>query len=153
MTHLTANRDTPTSREKTAMTSKRTKTKTLVLMSLAAGLILAGCSSAADTTSKNLSAAADNFEISRSIVFINAITDKNLLTIEGRCSINDNGNQLEVTCKVGEDAYTKDFLGLSDNVTYVAHQLETASADPYHHRVILRPETLVPNFDLDTSGG
>lgn len=129
------------------------KAKLTLAAIVAGGLVLAGCSSAADTTSKNLSAAADNFEISRSIVFINAITDKDLLTIEGRCSINDNGNQLEVTCKVGEDAYTKDFLGLSDNVTYVAHQLETTSVDPYHHRVILRPETLVPNLDLDTSGG
>lgn len=124
-----------------------------IAAALAGGLILTGCTSAADTTSDNISTAADNFEISRSIVFINGITDKTLLTIEGRCSINDSGQQLEVTCKIGEDAYTKDFLGLSDNVTYVAHQLETASVDPYHHRVILRPETLVPNLDLDKSGG
>jgi hypothetical protein len=100
-----------------------------------------------------LSEAADTFEITRSIVFVNGITDKVWLTIEGRCSINDQGNQLEVTCKVGDNKYTKDFYGKGNNSFYVAHQLESAFSDPYHHRVILRPETIVPNFDMDTSGG
>lgn len=127
--------------------------KLLVAGVVGLGIVLAGCSSAADKTSENLSTAADNFEISRSIVFVNGITDKVLLSVEGRCSIADQGGQLEVTCKVGEDAYTKDFAGKSDNTFYIVHQLESASVDPYHHRVIFRPETIVPNFDLDTSGG
>jgi len=117
--------------------------------------ILAGCSSAADTTSKNLSAAADNFEIERKIVFVNGITDKAVLTIEGKCSINDSGTQLEVTCKTGAnpDTFKKHFLGRSDNMTYFAEQIDAVEADPFHYRVVIRPETLVPDFDLQTSGG
>lgn len=112
---------------------------------------LAACDSEAATSSRNISVAADNFEIDRRIVFYNGITDTYMLTIEGRCSISDQGNQLEVTCKTGDDEYIKHFLGLSDNVTYVAEQLESADVDGFRHRVIFRPETIVPDFDLETS--
>ena len=120
---------------------------------VAAGLVLTGCTKQADTVSDNISAAADSFEIGRKIVFFNGITDKYLLTIEGFCSINDQGNQLEVTCKTGEDGYKKHFLGLSDNVSYFAEQVDSANVDPFHYRVIFRPETVIPSFDLQTSGG
>ncbi|OFT62603.1 hypothetical protein HMPREF3159_03565 [Brachybacterium sp. HMSC06H03] len=119
---------------------------------------LAACS-AADRSSRNLSVAADNFEIERRITFINGITDTYLLTIEGFCSIKeDQGgdgsvSQLEVTCKVGDDQYEKHFLGLSDNVTYLSEQIETESVDPYKPRIIFRPETIIPDVDIETSVG
>lgn len=116
-------------------------------------LLLSGCSSSASKVSDNISTAADNFEINRRVVFVNGITDKVLMTLEGRCSINDQGNQLEVTCKVGPDAYEKHFLGKSDNVFYMAIQARPVDADEYHTRVIFKPENIVPNFDIQTSGG
>jgi hypothetical protein len=121
----------------------------------AAAAMLTGCT-AADTASHNISTAAENFEVLRRIVFFNGITDTYLLTIEGRCNIEDEGNQLEVTCKIaegdGEDAYTKHFLGLSDNVTYFVEQLEVVNVDEFHHRIVFRPVTIVPDLDLQTSG-
>lgn len=48
---------------------------------------LSACSSDADVVSKNISKAADQFEIQRRIVFFNGITDTYLMTIEGRCSL------------------------------------------------------------------
>lgn len=131
---------------------KTTKMLAAVATVATAGIMLTGCTSEADTSSDNLSKAAENFEILRRIVFFNGITDTYLMTIEGYCSIDDDGNQLEVTCKVGEDKYTKDFLHLSDNVSYFAEQMEAADVDPFHHRVIFRPETIVPDIDLETSG-
>lgn len=112
-------------------------------------LITAGCTSKADRVSDNLSAAADNFEIQRRIVFINGITDKYLMVIEGRCSLgnSDQPGELSVTCKIGPDAYKKHFLGLSDNVTYFVEQLEVADADEYRYRVFFRPESLLPDID------
>jgi hypothetical protein len=129
----------------------RTLTK-VATASVVAVMALTGCTSEADTSSHNLSQAADNFEILRRVVFFNGITDTYLLEIQGYCSITDEGNQLEVTCKVGKDEYEKDFLGLSDNVSYYVEQLESANVDPFHHRVIFRPETIVPDIDLETSG-
>lgn len=122
----------------------------LVVGGLAAGA-LAGCSTDADVASENLSRAADQFEITRRVVFFNGITDTYLLNIEGRCSILDEGNQLEVTCKIGDDQYKKHFLGLSDNVSYFAEQIESANVDVYHYRVIFKPEVLIPSVDLETS--
>lgn len=109
---------------------------------------LAGCVDDAQTASYNISKAADNFEIDRRIVFYNGITDSYMLTIEGRCSIEDQTTQLEVTCKIGRDAYKKHFLGLSDNVTYFAEQLETADVSVFHHRVTFKPQSILPDIDF-----
>lgn len=109
--------------------------------------------SKADVASYNLSKAAEQFEISRRIVFFNGITDKYLLTVEGRCSVETSesalGGSLEVTCKIGPDQYKKHFLGLSDNVSYFVEQVETANVSEYHYRVIFRPDTIIPNIDVD----
>lgn len=114
---------------------------------------LAGCVDDAQTASYNISKAADNFEIDRRIVFYNGITDTYMLTIEGRCSIEDQTTQLEVTCKIGRDAYKKHFLGLSDNVTYFAEQLETANVSVYHHRVTFKPQSILPDVDFRGDAG
>lgn len=128
------------------------KVLAVITLSVVGLLGLAGCT-AADTTSQNLSQAADNFEIDRRIVFFNGITDTYLMTIEGRCSIksDDTDAQLEVVCRVGEDEYKKHFLGLSDNVSYFVEQLAPAKTNAFHYRVIFRPETIVPYIDVETS--
>ncbi len=129
--------------------------KRITKAAIAAGIVavatlgLAGCVSDADTVSENLSTAADQFEIDRRIVFFNGITDTYLLSIEGKCSITDEGDQLEVVCRIAEDEYKKHFLGLSDNVSYFVEQLETADASRYHYRVIFKPEAIVPDIDLE----
>lgn len=106
-----------------------------------------GLLSDADVVSENISEAADQFEIERRIVFFNGITDTYLLSIEGRCSITDEGNQLEVVCKTAGDEYKKHFLGLSDNVSYFVEQLENANVDADHYRVIFKPEVIIPDVD------
>ncbi len=123
----------------------------LASMAVILALLGAGCASEASVASENLSTAADQFEIERRIIFFNGITDTYLLTIEGRCSITDEGNQLEVTCIVGDGKYKKHFLGLSDNVTYFVEQTKAEKVSAYNYKVIFRPETIVPDVDLDTS--
>ncbi|MEZ5236832.1 MAG: hypothetical protein R2749_29685 [Acidimicrobiales bacterium] len=111
----------------------------------------AACTQPADRVSGNLSKAADNFEINRRIVFYNGITDTYMLTVEGRCSLgnNDTTGQLTVTCKLGPDQYKKHFLGLSDNVTYFVEQTDAADADEYRYRVIFRPESVLPDPEIN----
>ena len=115
---------------------------------LLAALALTACEPPSDIASRNLSKAADNFEIDRRIIFYNGITGGYMLAIEGRCSIADQRTQLEVTCKIGPDEFKKHFLGLSDNVTYFAEQLRTADVSTFHHRVLFRPQTIVPDVDF-----
>lgn len=103
----------------------------------------------ADVASKNISKAADNFEIMRRIVFFNGITDTYLMTIEGRCSLgnDDDPGELSVTCKVN-DGYKKHFLGLSDNVSYFVEQLEGKNVSTSHYRVVFKPSTIIPDIDI-----
>lgn len=118
-------------------------------------LVGAACSnnSKADVAASNLSKAAENFEVQRRIVFFNGITDKYLLTVEGRCSVQTDNSalkgSLEVTCKVGPDQYKKHFLGLSDNVSYFVEQTDPVNVDVYHYRVIFRPDTIIPDIQVD----
>lgn len=120
-------------------------TLTTVALSLTA---LAGCGSDSQVASRNLSKAADMFEIDRRVIFYNGITGEYMLSLEGRCSIEDQQSQLEVTCKTGPDAYKKHFLGLSDNVTYFAEQMEARDVSTYHYRVIFKPQSILPDIDF-----
>lgn len=114
--------------------------------------VFAGCTETdADVAAKNISKAAEQFEVQRRIVFINGITDEYLLVIEGLCSVETSdsalGGSLEVTCKVSKGKFKKHFLGLSDNVTYLVEQVESVNASTTRYRVIFKPETIVPNID------
>lgn len=102
----------------------------------------------ATIVSENLSKAADNFEVNRRVVMFNGITDQYLLTVEGACSITDEGNQLEVVCKTGDKQYKKHFLGLSDNVSYFVEQGEPVEASAYHYRVTFKPQSILPDVDF-----
>lgn len=129
---------------------KLKKTVAATLLAVTAIMGLTGCDTDADVASKNISQDSDNFKVNRRIVFFNGITDKYLMTIEGKCSIKKDGNdkQLEVTCKVGEDQYKKHFLGLSDNVTYFVEQVDAANVSPNHYKVTYKPETIVPDIEM-----
>lgn len=121
---------------------------------LAAAVAFAGCESDADKASENLSRAAEQFEVQRKIVGINGITGQPAFEVEGRCSIEAGDNSmvpgaLEVTCKHGPNDVKKHFIGLADNVFYVATQLEGLPASEYHTRIIIKPQNIVPNFDLE----
>ena len=117
-------------------------------------LLLAGCMSDADVASYNTSKAADMFEVERRVVFYNGITGDYILTIEGRCSLgnDDKAGRLSVTCKVGDGAYKKHFLGLSDNVTFFVEQVEPKKASAYYYRVIFKPQLIVPDIVVRVKG-
>lgn len=125
---------------------KRIKVVIVIALSIV-GIALAGCSKDADVASQNLSTAADNFQINRRVIFYNGITDNYVLSIEGFCSINDQGSQLEVTCKVGPDTYKKHFLGRSDNVTYFVEQLDSANVSADHYVVVFKPSVIIPEVE------
>lgn len=132
------------------------KSTLLAMMVLVLGLSLTGTAcfggpSDADVASKNLSTAAEQFEVPRRIVAFNGITDKYLLVIEGFCSIEageDTGvaGALEVICKSPEGV-RKFYVGLSDNVSYFVQQGKPTKVSTSRFRVIFKPEAIVPNFD------
>lgn len=123
----------------------------LVIAAAVAALTLTGCiDNKANVVSHNISQAADNFEVSRRIIFYNGITGNYILVIEGLCSLGnyDKAREISITCKVGPTTYKKHFLGLSDNVTFLAEQIEPAAASTYHYRVVFKPSTIIPDVEI-----
>ena len=124
--------------------------KILLISFIVASAIITSCARDANVASRNLSYAADSFQIYRRVVFYNGITDKYILLVEGYCSIEVDrySKQLEVTIKTGPGQYLKHFLGLSDNVTYFAEQLQTANVRTDKYRVVFKPSSIVPTVDV-----
>jgi hypothetical protein len=122
----------------------------LILFAILFSLLGSGCTTDADVASQNLSRSADMFQINRRIVFYNGITGDYILVVEGLCSLGnyDAAGELSVTCKTGPDSYKKHFLGLSDNVTYIAEQIDSSSVSVYHYKVIFKPSTIIPDIDI-----
>jgi len=125
------------------------KTLSIIIVILTASNFI-GCTDA-DVASRNLSIAAEQFEIERRIVFYNGITGEYMLSMEGRCSVEQTNTRLGVTCKTGHDQYKKHYLGLSDNVTYFSEQVDAANVDVYHYRIIFKPQAIIPDIDLETN--
>lgn len=121
----------------------------ILFLALFASVTTVGCSEA-DVASENTSKAADQFQVVRRIVFYNGITGEYILVIEGLCSLGnyDPAGSLSVICKTSATEYKKHYLGLSDNVTYFAEQLEPAQVDTYHYKVLFKPSVIVPDIDL-----
>lgn len=124
-------------------------TKILSATALIAGAFtLSACQDDAQMVSHNISRAADNFEVMRRVVFMNGITDEYMLEVIGACSLNDRGSSVQVTCKDGNGEFVRHQLGLSDNVTYFAEQLETIDVSANHYRVTFKPQQIIPDIDL-----
>lgn len=111
---------------------------------------ISACASDSDVVSKNISKAADNFEIQRRIVFYNGITGDYILEVDGLCAVgnSDRAGEVSITCKVGPNTYKKHFLGLSDNVTWFAEQLRESDVSKSHYRVVFKPSTMAPDIDV-----
>lgn len=125
--------------------------KLFTISVLSLGLSLTGCYRDAQVASKNLSYAADNFQLDRRIVFYNGITGDYVLTIEGKCSFDAvSERKVDVTCKVGDKEFKKHSLGISDNVTYFSEQLTSKGVSVYQYKVDFRPTTIIPDVDLKT---
>lgn len=128
-----------------------------ILVIAALGSVLTACGeSNADKVNDNLGKECEKFNCQRRIVGINAITDKVIFDVEGRCSIETNDaldGALELICKQGPDDYRKHFIGRADNVTFVSTQLKGLDVSEYRTKFIIRPESVVPDLDLVAGDG
>jgi len=125
--------------------------KAIVFLFLMIGLTSLVFTSCEDSqvASQNISKAAHQFEIYRRVVFYNGITNEYILQIEGYCSVVIEGEQLAVIIKTENGEFLKHYLGLSDNVTYFAEQMESAKVSTQRYRVIFKPSVIIPNIDLE----
>ena len=124
---------------------------------IVAGMVMltaaSSCEPAANVASRNLSTAADNFEVPRRISVVNGITDNISMVMEGYCSLgnNDRAGRVSITCKTGPNQYIKNFLDKSDNVYILTEQLGSVNASEFHYRTVFRPQALIPDIDFQGS--
>jgi hypothetical protein len=118
------------------------------LLIVVCGLFCMSCVNDAMVASANVSKDADNFKIYRRVVFYNGITDEYILQIEGFCSIESTDRKLVVMVKTDSGEYLKHFLGLSDNVTYFAEQIQPAKVSDKKYKVIFKPSAIIPNVEM-----
>lgn len=122
--------------------------KLLILIIAVVSLFTLSCEDS-QVASRNISRAAHQFEVYRRVVFYNGITDTYILQIEGYCSVVNENGQLSVIVKTEGGEYLKHYLGLSDNVTYFAEQMEPKKVSTQRYRVIFKPSVIVPNIDIE----
>lgn len=117
-----------------------------ILAALAATLLLASCATDADVASQNISTASEQFQISRRIVAVNTITDKYLMVVEGKCSL-EYGDKTEIICKLQDGTLVKHVVQRSDNVTVMVEQTTGTKVSTDQYKVIFKPESIVPSVD------
>ena len=123
------------------------------LVSLAALLLLVtllvtvctGCTEA-EKVSYNLSQEADNFNDVRQLTVINCLQGDVLFQMTGKMSItaDTEDNQLEIIVEDERGAYSKHFIGLSDNVTYVVEDINADNVERYKYTLNFNPNMWLP---------
>ena len=107
-------------------------------------LLLVGCTEV-NRVNTNLGKEADNFNITRRIVVMNARTDTVMFELVGNFSLQNNDHgELEIICEVGNGLYKKHFIRLNENTLYVVEDVSGAFVDKYHYEVHYIPEMVQP---------
>ena len=131
---------------------KNSKRKSLVAFGALIGifaLIGAGCTSDADQADYNTVQAAEAFEVQREVVGINGITGEVIFYAEGRCSFEyPEPGRFDLMCKYGPDEYRKHVFILGDQDSVTITQTKPIDVSEYHTRIILKPQNLIPEFDI-----
>ncbi len=135
--------------------NKRIKLTAVTALALAATAALAGCSTDAQTVSQNISNQAGQFNVQRSVVVKDDITNTYIEQITGRCDVEPSGSMLDIICQIKPGSatsdYVKDIVKLGANDSYVAHQLVGIHVSKYHYEILFKP-TAIPNVDVETGG-
>lgn len=121
-----------------------------------AAALLTGCTSDADRSSENLSKQAEQFEVQREIIGTNTRTGEHLFHYVGRCSVESGSGDssmpgyMQIMCKHGPDDYRKHYERESVDLHIHTTQLGPIDVSVYHTKIILKPENLIPEFELQT---
>ena len=107
-------------------------------------LAMTGCNDDATVARRNMTKAADNFELMRRIVFYNVRLGQNVVTVEGKCSIEYGSGRTEYICKVGDGKYIRNFLSDSNDIVAIVEQMDSVPVNVYHFRRTFKPQTIIP---------
>ena len=107
---------------------------------------MTGCVDQATIVSNNVSKEADNFNVTRRLTVINTRTDKCLLQMTGKISIEDVTDGIAVLVEVDRDKgiYQKHWVYLNENTMYTVEDLNGVGVSKYAYELEFMPQQLVP---------
>ena len=116
----------------------------VLIMVLGTIAMMAGCTQA-QRVSANVSKEADNFNVTRRFVAINARTDKPVMEIIGLMSIQQTGDgDVDVIVEVAPGVYKKNWVHINEWVIYSVEDINGAYVDKYHYEINFLPEMIIP---------
>lgn len=117
----------------------------LVILGVVA-VSMTGCVDQATIVSQNVSKEADNFNVTRRLTVINTRTDKCLLQMTGKISIEDVTDGIAVLVEVdrAKGIYQKHWVYLNENTMYTVEDLNGVSVSKYAYELEFMPQQLVP---------
>ena len=121
----------------------KNKIMAVILATSVMAASVTGCRES-DRVSYNVSQEADNFNVIRRLVVINARTDKPMFELVGAFSFELENRRIIATVETGKNQYKKHSVGLTDWTLWSVEDLEGASVDKYHYEVNFLPEMIVP---------
>lgn len=109
-------------------------------------MTLTGCTSEAEMVSYNVSKQADNFNVMRRLTVINTRTDKCILQMTGKISIEDVTDGIAVLVEVDrkKGIYQKHYVYLNENTMYTVEDVTGVRVSRYAYEMEFMPQTLVP---------
>lgn len=120
--------------------------KVIAAMSITAAL--AGCieEREADKVSYNISKQADNFNVVRRLTVINTRSDKCILQMTGKISIEDQKDGIAVLVELDRDKniYQKHYIYMNENTMYTVEDVSGVEVSRYAYEMEFMPQTLVP---------
>lgn len=118
-----------------------------VLALIMVSVSLSGCGREANRVSYNISKEADNFNVMRRLTVFNTRTDRCMMQMTGRFSIqNEGNNELAVIVELDrkKGIYQKHFVYLNEWTTYTVEDLNGVKVSKYDYELEFMPEMLVP---------
>ena len=108
-----------------------------------AATMFTGCRES-ERVSYNVSQQADNFNVIRRLVVINARTDKPMFELVGAFSFTLEDNRIIAIVETGPNEYKKHSVGLTDWTLWSVEDISGADVDKYHYEVNFLPEMIIP---------
>ena len=103
----------------------------------------AGCRES-ERVSYNVSQEADNFNVVRRLVVINARTDKPMFELIGAFSFTLEDNRIICIVETGPSEYKKHSVGLTDWTLWSVEDISGANVNKYRYEVNFLPEMILP---------
>lgn len=123
------------------------KKRIIIPMAIAIVVALSGCEQReATVVSRNVSKQADNFNVTRRLTVINTRSDKCILQMTGKMSIEDQKDGIAVLVEVDREKniYQKHYIYMNKNTMYTVEDVSGVSVSRYAYEMEFMPQTLIP---------